>query len=120
MKKTSLFIIAILLVMQANAQTAIFNSLLQEHVTEAGTVNYKGFKNNEAQLDNYLSYLETTSPDNSWSENKQKAFWINAYNAYTLKIILKNYPLKSITDIKEKERPHGKFLLLKLAEKRIP
>ena len=117
MRKLSLFIVAILLVMKANAQTAIFNSLLQEHVTKEGTVDYKGFKNNETQLNTYLSYLEATSPDNSWSENKQKAFWINAYNAYTLKIILKNYPLKSITDIKEKGKTAWKIPFVKVGGK---
>ena len=27
------------------------------------------------------------------------AYWINAYNAYTIKLMLNNYPLKSIIDI---------------------
>jgi hypothetical protein len=117
MKKISIFIVALLLVMQANAQTAIFNNLLQELVTKGGTVDYKGFKNNAVQLDNYLSYLEATSPDNSWSKNKQKAFWINAYNAYTLKIILDNYPLKSITDIKEKGKTAWKIPFAKVGGK---
>ena len=100
MKKISVFIIAILLAIQANAQTAIFNNLLQEHVTKDGIVDYKNFDGQK--LKKYITYLEDTSPGISWSENKQKAFWINAYNAYTIQLILKNYPLKSITDIKEK------------------
>jgi len=99
-KKISVFIIAILLAIQANAQTAIFNNLLQEHVTKDGIVDYKNFDGQK--LKKYITYLEDTSPGISWSENKQKAFWINAYNAYTIQLILKNYPLKSITDIKEK------------------
>jgi hypothetical protein len=100
MKKISVFIIVILLAMQANAQTTIFNDLLEEHVTKDGVVDYKNFDGQK--LKKYITYLEDTSPDISWSENKQKAFWINAYNAYTIQLILKNYPLKSITDIKEK------------------
>jgi hypothetical protein len=100
MKKILLFIIAILTLSYASAQTAIFNDLLKQNVTKEGVVDYKGFKSNEAKLDRYISYLEKTSPEKTWSVNKQKAFWINAYNAYTIKIILNNYPLKSIMDIK--------------------
>jgi hypothetical protein len=101
MKKILLSLIIILTFSQGYSQTSIFTDLLQKHVTKDGVVDYKSFKNDEAKLDSYISYLEKTSPTNSWSKNKQKAFWINAYNAYTIKIILKNYPLKSIMNIKE-------------------
>ncbi|MCH3885889.1 DUF547 domain-containing protein [Tenacibaculum aquimarinum] len=100
--KNILFIAFTFLFISVNAQTSIFNELLQKHVSKQGNVDYKGLKANETKLDSYLTYLASTSPDKSWSTNKQKAFWINAYNAYTLKLILNNYPLKSITDIKEK------------------
>ncbi|MDX6746540.1 DUF547 domain-containing protein [Polaribacter sp. PL03] len=101
MKKILLILVAIFTLSQVNAQTSIFNSLLQKHVTKSGIVDYKSLKNDEAKLDSYISYLEKTTPASSWSTNKQKAFWINAYNAYTIKKILENYPLKSIMDIKE-------------------
>ena len=84
------------------AQTSTFNSLLQAHVDEKGFVDYKSLKNDEAKLNLYIEYLNTTSPSSDWSADKEKAFWINVYNAYTLKIILDNYPLKSITDISNK------------------
>jgi len=87
--------------LQNNAQTSIFNNLLQAHVSDDGIVDYKSFKADQSKLDTYLSYLEKTTPKISWSANKQKAFWINAYNAYTIKLILENYPLKSILDIKK-------------------
>ena len=38
----------------------------------------------------------------SWSDAKEKAFWINAYNAYTIQLILDHYPLKSILKINKK------------------
>ena len=101
MKKIGLLLIVIVASLQINAQTSIFNELLQKHVTDNGIVDYKSFKADEAKLDSFITYLEKTSPDKSWSENKQKAFWINAYNAYTIKLILENYPLKSIMDIKK-------------------
>lgn len=99
MKKFSTLIL-ILSFVAIQAQTSDFNALLQANVDEKGNVDYKSLKANEAKLDGYLAYLNKTSPSKDWSANKEKAFWINAYNAYTIKIILTNYPLKSITNIK--------------------
>ncbi|MFV0248307.1 MAG: DUF547 domain-containing protein [Tenacibaculum sp.] len=84
------------------SQTNIFNSLLQKHVDTNGNVNYKALKNDESKLQSYLDELAQISPDKKWSNNKAKAFWINAYNAYTLKLMIENYPLKSIKQIRKK------------------
>lgn len=100
MKKIILLLITIF-TLQVKAQTEIFNNLLQKHVSNQGLVDYEAFKKDLPKLKKYISYLEDTSPNNSWSENKQKAFWINAYNAYTIVLILHEYPLKSIMDIKK-------------------
>ncbi|MDG2194397.1 MAG: DUF547 domain-containing protein [Polaribacter sp.] len=102
MKKTWTLIGALFLLLNATAQTATLNTLLKTHVDEKGNVDYKGFKKDEVTLNTYLSYLASTHPEKSWSPYKKKAFWINAYNAYTIKIILENYPLKSITKITQK------------------
>ena len=102
MKKVILFTLVTFLSFSVHAQTEVFNSLLKTHVTKNGNVNYKSFKTDEAKLDSYLNHLATTSPKRSWSAAKTKAFWANAYNAYTVKLILENYPLKSITNIKKK------------------
>lgn len=117
MKKTLLVFVAILTLLQVKAQTNIFNDLLQKHVTKNGIVDYKAFKKEETKLATYISYLEKTNPDKSWSENKQKAFWINAYNAYTIKLILENYPLKSIMKIKEKGKSAWKIPFAKVGGK---
>ena len=90
MKKIITFILIITLT-KVYAQTSNFNTLLQDHVTEAGFVDYKALKKNEDKLDAYLSYLNNTSPSKDWSADKEKAFWINVYNAYTLKIILTSF-----------------------------
>ena len=76
-----------------------FNALLNKYVNSAGNVNYAGLKKDEAKLDAYLKDLSANSPQSDWSRNESMAFWINAYNANTLKLILKNYPVKSITDL---------------------
>ena len=117
MKRIILVLIAIFTLSQVNAQTEIFNNLLQKHVTKNGFVDYKSFKKEEAKLNEFISYLEKTSPENSWSKNKQKAFWINAYNAYTIKLILENYPLKSIMNIKKSGKSAWKISFAKVGEK---
>ncbi len=76
-----------------------WDKLLKKHVNNAGLVNYKGFKADEADLNAYLKTLSTNAPKDSWSKDDQKAFWINAYNAFTVSLILKHYPVKSIKDI---------------------
>ncbi|MCL7753678.1 DUF547 domain-containing protein [Polaribacter sp. Z022] len=117
MKKTFILLVTILTLSQVNAQTSIFNELLQKHVTKNGIVDYKSFKTDKTKLDSFISYLEKTTPANSWSANKQRAFWINAYNAYTIKIILENYPLKSIMDIKQKGKTAWKIPFAKVGGK---
>ena len=88
--------------LHTTAQTSVFDTLLKDHVDSNGNVNYKGFKADEAQLQTYLNYLAVTKPQKSWSTAKIKAFWANTYNAYTIQLILDNYPLKSIMNIKKK------------------
>ena len=109
MKKIILFISILFIISSSNGQTATFHNVLQKTVSKNGVVDYKYLKQNPSELNNYLSYLNKTTPNSSWSSNKQKAFWINAYNAYTIKLILENYPLKSITDIKQKGKTAWKI-----------
>jgi hypothetical protein len=76
-----------------------WDKLLKKHVNTSGLVDYKGIQKDKAELDAYLKTLSDNAPQASWSENEQKAFWINAYNAYTVSLILMHYPVKSIKDI---------------------
>jgi hypothetical protein len=45
--------------------------------------------------------LKTYQPANSWTREDKLAYWINAYNALTIDLIVRNYPTKSIKDIKD-------------------
>ena len=110
-------IACLFLFVSIQAQTEIFNNLLQKNVDSKGNVNYANLKKEEGKLDTYLAYLEKTTPSSSWSKNKQKAFWINAYNAYTIKTILNNYPTKSITKIKIKGKTAWKASIAKVGGK---
>lgn len=76
-----------------------WNDLLQKHVSSKGNVDYKGFKKDQVALQSYLNVLAKNVPEKSWSRQAVLAYWINAYNAYTVKLIVDNYPVKSIKDI---------------------
>ena len=117
MTKISTFI-CMLSFVAIQAQTSIFDSLLQKNVDKTGRVDYQSLKNNETLLDNYLAYIQNNEPTKDWSSNKKKAFWINTYNAYTIKIILNNYPLKSIRDIKIDGKTAWKIPFVKVGQKK--
>jgi hypothetical protein len=76
-----------------------WNSLLQQYVNSKGNVNYAGFKSSQAKLQAYLDELAANPPQSSWPSSERLAYWINAYNAFTVKLIVDNYPLASITDL---------------------
>lgn len=73
-----------------------FTVVLKRHV-RGGTVNYSKLKDDKG-LSSYLSALSNSKPG-ALSGDEKKAFWINAYNAFTLKVIVNNWPVKSIRDI---------------------
>lgn len=76
-----------------------YDQLLQQYVDEDGMVNYQGLKAERANLKSYLSVLENNPPKESWTQDQKLAYWINAYNAFTLELILEHYPVKSIKEI---------------------
>ena len=78
---------------------AAWNTLAQKHISSTGKVNYKGFKADIAAFDAYLKSLADNPVQSSWSRGEKMAYWINAYNAFTIKLIVDNYPVKSITDL---------------------
>ena len=76
-----------------------WDQMLRKNVSSAGKVNYKAFKSQKAAFELYLKALADNPVQPSWSKNKKMAYWINAYNAFTIKLIVDNYPLASITDL---------------------
>jgi hypothetical protein len=77
---------------------SIYADLLNKYVKD-GVVDYQGFKNEETKLDQYLTVLENIDTENL-SRDEQFAFYTNAYNAWTIKLILSGYPgVKSIKDL---------------------
>ena len=87
------------MVSNANLDHSAWNKLLKKHVQENGDVDYKGFKADKTALEDYVNYLSKQVPQQSWTVQEQLAYFINVYNANTIKLIIDNYPLKSIKDI---------------------
>jgi len=79
-----------------------WDRLLRDHVSPDGSVDYRGLLENREALQSYLDLLATHHPNDAhWTDAEQMAYWINAYNAFTVQLILDHYPLKSIKDIKK-------------------
>lgn len=79
----------------------IWDRLLHRHVKQNGFVDYKGMVRDSAELTQYLALLSAADPKaENWSREEKMAFWINAYNAFTVKLIVDHYPVGSIKDIK--------------------
>lgn len=81
------------------ADHSAWETLLQKHVTVEGKVNYAGFKADKAKLQAYLDQLAAHPVQADWSRAEKMAYWINAYNAFTIKLIVDNFPVNSITDL---------------------
>lgn len=78
---------------------ALWTAELRKYVTPEGKVDYTTWKKNQVPLDTYLSQMSMAQPVSNWSKNVQLSYWINLYNAYTVKLILDHYPVGSIKDI---------------------
>ena len=76
-----------------------WNVLLKTYVDNNGNVNYKGFLKDKDALTKYIDKLGKNPLLDSASKNERLAYYINLYNAATVKLILDNYPVKSIKKI---------------------
>lgn len=85
---------------------ALWTSLLKRHVVllrsgQASEVDYAGFAQDRSELSTYLSSLSAVTEDafRAFSRAQRQAFLINAYNAFTVELILGKYP--NLNSIKE-------------------
>ena len=76
-----------------------WNKLVGQHVYPNGTVNYNGFARDREVLDSYISTLEKNPPAGAWSREEKLAYYINLYNAATIRLILDHFPIESIMRI---------------------
>ncbi len=85
----------------------IFDELLKKYVSEDGRVNYQGFETERQTFKSYLNILSKNPPNEThWTAAERLTYWINAYNAFTIELILQHYPVRSIRDI------GGKFSMI--------
>jgi len=81
-------------------QAILDDYLVTETDTGVNLFDYSGLiDDGRESLDEYVNLLAATDPL-LLSRAEQKAYWINLYNAVTVALILDNYPLTSITNIK--------------------
>lgn len=81
---------------QSTFDHADFNAVLAAHVRD-GLVDYEAV-GQDPRFEAYLAKLAAFDPK-TLGRDEQLAFWINAYNAYTLKLILKHDEKESIRNI---------------------
>ncbi len=74
-----------------------YATVLDKHVDEKGMVDYAAMKEHPAELHRFVRALAAVEPKTyeAWDEQAKIAFWINAYNALTLKAIIDHYPIKA-------------------------
>ena len=79
---------------------ALFDGTLKHFVHDA-RVDYAELKAHPQDLNRYLDQVALVAKPEfrQWNQKQQIAFLINAYNAFTLRLIIDHYPLKSIKDI---------------------
>ena len=60
-------------------------------------VDYRALKDNRAVLDQAVAAFASPAAagEPRWTRDQRMAFWINAYNAFTLRAILDHYPIRS-------------------------
>lgn len=83
-------------------QYEIYGEILSTYVDDDGLVDYQALQQNRQPLDEFLAAIALISDETyeSWPEAEQIAFWVNAYNAFTLASIINEAPIKSsIKDI---------------------
>jgi hypothetical protein len=80
-----------------------FDQLLGDHVDGEGFVDYRRLAGRTSELDAYIASIGAANLD-SLGRDERLALLINAYNAYTLRLILDYYPIDSIRDIPGEER----------------
>ena len=100
-----IFSLIFLFINTVNSQKNInyrWDNMLKKYVSVDGSVNYKNWKKEQNELKKYIKTLEENNPKNSWSKNDKLAYWINAYNAITIDLILQNFPVKSIKEIENR------------------
>ncbi|MEW6349914.1 MAG: DUF547 domain-containing protein [Thermodesulfobacteriota bacterium] len=73
-----------------------YDSVLKSFVYKDGMVDYRGLKSRPVELETFVDSVGKLDAKDfaGWTDKEKIAFWINAYNALTLKVILDHYPIR--------------------------
>lgn len=75
-----------------NFSHELFQQLLQTRVSATGEVDYAALMKDPLPLDEYLHRLQHTDPEQFETKPAKYAYWVNAYNAFTMKAVLQLLP----------------------------
>ena len=107
--------------------SSAWNSLLQKYVKGKG-FRYAALHANAADRQTLRAFLSTVAnaDTSGWSRNEKLAFYINAYNAYTVGSVIELWPISSVMKIKgpdffkgRKHRVAGRSLSLDQLENSV-
>ena len=98
--KLSAFVLAVVLATQPSSPAVDplhkpFDEILDLYVRD-GLVYYRALHNERARFDRYVAALGEVSAETlkGWPRSQQLAYWINAYNAFVLRTVIDNYPIR--------------------------
>ncbi len=78
------------------------DSILSKYVDTDGLVNYQGIIDSPYNINEYLDFIKNVSPQSHPklfpTKNDKLAYWINAYNALVIKLMIEN-PSTNILEI---------------------
>ncbi len=78
-----------------------WDAFLKKFVNEKGDVNYQAVKKDSAGLNDYLKSLAAVDAVtiSGWPREEAVAYWLNAYHAAMIKLVVENYPVRSVQRI---------------------
>lgn len=89
--------------MPARFPNAAFDVVLHRYVDERGLVDYTALQAHRGGLDRYMDLIAAYSPDATPplfpTRDDALAYWLNAYNAGVLRLVLEHYPIASVADV---------------------
>lgn len=76
-----------------------FNTFLKNNVDLEGLIDYRSAVKDSGSLALYIKELGQNPPSENWPKEDALAYWINLYNAATISLVLRHYPISSLKDI---------------------
>lgn len=106
-----------------NINHSLWQQFLNNNVlidkSDKRTVNYAQVNQRDKQLlIDYLAQMQSIDP-RKYHKNEQFAYWVNLYNALTIHIVLKHYPIESIKDIGDGYTGPWNFPVATIAEQPV-